>query len=110
MAISTLDTTVPSDLDARWRPWAACAHLGPSPFYGRGLKDLCADCPASEPCLWAALALEAVVGYHYGIWGGTAALRRQRIVEWFGPEVDYHAWYVSVVDAWVPPAAGPGGL
>ncbi len=49
MTISTLD----SISDAAWRPWAACADLGPAPFYGRPSKSLCAACPTSEPCLWA---------------------------------------------------------
>lgn len=101
MAISTLDT-IP---DAAWRPYAACADLGPDQFYGHARRSLCASCPASEPCLWAAMALEAILGYHHGIWGGTSGQRRERIAEQLGP-VDYHAWYLGVLDRWTPPAPG----
>jgi len=99
MTISTLD----SISDAAWRPWAACADLGPAPFYGRHSKSLCAACPTSEPCLWAAMALGAVLGYHHGVWGGTSAGRRRRIAEQLGA-VDYHDWYLAVVASWSPPA------
>ena len=99
MTISTLD----SISDAAWRPWAACADLGPAPFYGRPSKSICAACPASEPCLWAALAQEALVGYRYGMWGGTSAHRRRRIAAQLGA-VDYHSWYFAVVASWSPPA------
>lgn len=91
-----------TNLDDRWRPHAACAHLGPTGFDSPALKALCGDCPAAEPCLWAALALEAVSGYRYGIWGGTGPARRARIAEGLGP-VDVHAWYRGVVEGWAPP-------
>lgn len=99
MCIATLDTIS----DAGWRPWAACAHLGPTLFYGHAPTTLCAACPASEPCLWAAMALEQVLGYHHGVWGGTTAQRRRRIAAQLGADVDYRAWYLGVVDQWSSP-------
>lgn len=98
MPLDTLETLP----DSSWRPWAACHDLGPGAFFGRARKSLCASCPVAEPCLWAALALESILGYHYGIWGGTSAQRRERIAEQLGP-VDYRAWYLGVIDRWTPP-------
>jgi hypothetical protein len=96
---------IPTNLasaDARWHPHAACARAGPDGFYDHrpeAARRLCSTCPASEPCLWAALALEQVLGYRYGIWGGTSAARRARIAaEW--SEVNFTACYLAVVDAW----------
>jgi hypothetical protein len=70
-----------TDADARWHPYAACADTGPDGSYERpaAARRLCLSCPAAEPCLWAALALEQVLGYRYGVWGGTSAARRDRI-------------------------------
>jgi hypothetical protein len=69
--------------DTRWHPHAACTQAGPDDFYdhrSQAARRLCSTCPASEPCLWAALALEQILGYRHGIWGGTTAARRERIV------------------------------
>lgn len=88
--------------DARWHPHAACAHAGPDRFYKSPHGELmCGSCPASEPCLWAALALEQVLGYRHGIWGGTTPARRARIAAGL-PGVDLTGWYLAVVDSWVP--------
>ncbi len=95
--------------DDRWRPYAACANTTPQPFYASTHPDrrLCANCPTAEPCLWAAMALEQVLGYRYGVWGGTAALRRQRIALSLPADIDYTAWYRAVVDGWAAPLAQP---
>jgi hypothetical protein len=94
--------TILASADARWHPLAACARAGPDGFYdhrSRAARRLCSTCPVSEPCLWAALAFEQVLGYRYGIWGGTSAARRARIVAGW-PEVDLTACYLAVVDSW----------
>jgi hypothetical protein len=95
---------VPTNLaaaDARWHPHARCAQTGPDGFYDRpaAARRLCATCPAAEPCLWAALALEQVLGYRYGIWGGTTPARRARIAAEL-PDVNLTRCYLAVVDAW----------
>lgn len=90
--------------DARWHPHAACARDGPDPYFTRRPTGRsCAACPAAEPCLWAAMALEQIVGYRYGIWGGTTPARRDRIAGSL-PDLNYGPVYLAVVDAWRPPA------
>jgi hypothetical protein len=95
--------------EARWRPYAACAHTTPqtvsepaNPASRRAAKQLCAACPVAECCLWAALAAEQIVGYRYGIWGGTTPARRARIAAGL-PPVGLTATYLAVVVSWSPP-------
>jgi hypothetical protein len=89
--------------DARWHVHAACANTGPDRFYRRREADpLCSTCPAAEPCLWAAMALEQSLGYRSGIWGGTTPRRRHRIAASL-PDVSLTHWYLAVVEAWTPP-------
>ena len=98
--------------DAHWHPYAACSEIEPATgFYPPSgslsraqAQSFCSDCPASEPCLWAAMALEQVTGYRFGIWGGTSASRRNRIAASL-PDVDFVRWYEAVVETWVPPPA-----
>lgn len=100
-----------SAVDARWRPYAACAQTDIELFYElanptrrRDAKAVCAACPAAEPCLWAALAAEQAAGYRYGIWGGTTPARRARIAATL-PPVGLAATYLAVAASWSPPAA-----
>lgn len=95
----TMDTAT---LDLCWQPSAACANTSPRPFYGSNHPDreLCAGCVAAEPCLWAAMALEQTLGYRYGVWGGTTARRRQHVADSLPADVDYTAWYQTVVTGW----------
>ncbi len=95
--------------DSRWRPYAACTNTGPGPFYGHATPQLCSNCPTAEPCLWQAMALEQVLGYRNGLWGGTSATRRHRIAASLPRSTNYPAWYQAVVDAWSAPTAEPAG-
>ncbi len=102
---------VPTSLaaaDAHWHPHAACAGDGPDPYFTRHPAGpagrSCTACPAAEPCLWAAMALEQIVGYRHGIWGGTTPARRDRIAASL-PHSDFQRVYLAVVDSWRPPAA-----
>lgn len=100
--------------EARWRLYAACAHTSPQTFYEpanpasrRAAKQLCAGCPVSECCLWAALASEHALGYRYGIgggttWGGTTPARRGRIAAGL-PDMGLTATYLAVLASWGPP-------
>jgi hypothetical protein len=89
----------------RWRQHAACWNTNdPSPFLRarRIAPAVCSTCPASEPCLWSALAFEQITGYCNGCWGGTTAARRRRILHQI-PLVDLTAWYEVVASSWQPP-------
>jgi len=104
-------TTNTATLDRRWQPSAACANTNPRPFYGshHPRAQLCAGCVAAEPCLWAAMALEQALGYRYGLWGATTARRRQRVADSLPVDVDYTAWYESVVTGWAEDHLGQPG-
>ncbi len=102
-------STVLVDADGRWHGWAACAHAGCDGFFGGrrgsgGPGGVCEGCPVAELCLWAGLALEEVLGYRFGVWGGTVPARRARIAAGL-PAGRLGVWYVELVAAWQPPAA-----
>jgi hypothetical protein len=89
--------------DEQWHGAAACAGVRTNSFYIAGARKhsvaLCSECPASEPCLWAALALEQLEGRRFGIWGGTTPARRARIAASLSG-VEFSSRYVAVVDSW----------
>ncbi|MGH9129009.1 MAG: WhiB family transcriptional regulator [Acidimicrobiales bacterium] len=97
-----MDTlTALTSADARWHPFAACRAEGPAGYYSqRSARRECATCPAAEPCLWSGLALESLLGYRYGSWGGAGIARRDRIAAGLPPQTNYVAWYLGVVDEW----------
>jgi hypothetical protein len=73
-----------------WREAAACRGTKLSWFYGGRAERAhgrarCVVCPVAEACFWFALMVEEEVGYHYGIWGGTAAVTRARVAALIGP-------------------------
>ncbi|MDQ2729413.1 MAG: hypothetical protein M3Y91_16475 [Actinomycetota bacterium] len=56
------------------------------------------------------MALEQVLGYRYGLIADTTtALRRQRIAASLPADVDYAAWYGSVVAGWAEDHPGRPG-
>jgi len=91
--------------DERWRSDAACATVpDPGPFYDRRHPNPLRDrCPVSEPCLWAALALEDRYGYRFGWWGGVSAERRARIAASL-PGNQLGVWYRQMAAGWSPTA------
>ncbi|MDQ6748320.1 MAG: WhiB family transcriptional regulator [Candidatus Dormibacteraeota bacterium] len=94
--------TILASADERWHPLASCIRTGPDRYFGtRRSPTQCASCPASEPCLWAGLALEQYLGQRYGTWGGTSAARRDRIAASLPPATDLISWYLGVVDEWL---------
>lgn len=76
---------------ANWRDGAACRDTDPDLFFPVGTtgpavdqisaaKQVCATCPAKEPCLEFAL----ITNQDSGVWGGTSeeerrVLRRQHV-------------------------------
>jgi hypothetical protein len=105
---SPASVTIPPRSDAgppstAWRSHAACRGANPLIFTtssSRAWFPYCERCPVAEPCLWQALADEAPMGYRSGIWGGTTAARRQRIVESLPAETDYDAAYRAALEVW----------
>lgn len=69
-------------LNQSWRQHAACRGLDPEIFYPAAEEDsdvakaICAQCPVAEACLEYALAARE----HEGVWGGTTARERRRII------------------------------
>ncbi len=69
-------------LNQSWRQRAACRGLDPEIFYPAAEEDsevakaICAECPVREACLEYALTSRE----HEGIWGGTTARERRRII------------------------------
>ncbi|MEW6155605.1 MAG: WhiB family transcriptional regulator [Actinomycetota bacterium] len=69
-------------MNLSWRQRGACRGLDPDIFYpledteAGPAKDICAGCPVSELCLEFALSTRE----GEGIWGGTTARERRRIL------------------------------
>ncbi len=65
-----------------WRQRGACRGLDPDVFYPPSddeadeAKAICATCPVKEPCLEFALDTREAEG----IWGGTTARERRRLL------------------------------
>jgi WhiB family redox-sensing transcriptional regulator len=69
-------------MNLSWRQRGACRGLDPEIFYPPSdeeageAKAICATCPVREPCLEHAIAAREAEG----IWGGTTARERRRII------------------------------
>lgn len=69
-------------MNSSWRQRGACRGLDPDIFYpptddeADAAKAVCAECPVREPCLEFALSTREAEG----IWGGTTARERRRIL------------------------------
>jgi WhiB family redox-sensing transcriptional regulator len=69
-------------IDFSWRQRGACRGLDPDVFYPLSdeeageAKAICAACPVREPCLEFALDTREAEG----IWGGTTARERRRLL------------------------------
>lgn len=69
-------------MNSSWRQRGACRGLDPDVFYpptddeADAAKAVCAECPVREPCLEFALSTREAEG----IWGGTTARERRRIL------------------------------
>ncbi len=65
-----------------WRQEAACRGADPETFHpitddeAEAAKAICAGCPVRQPCLEHALSNRE----HEGIWGGTTARERRRML------------------------------
>lgn len=93
-----------------WMDQAACRGAAPAEFFGdpaaraRG-QARCRGCPVCEVCLWWALAVEAEVGYRFGIWGGLSPALRARIARVTGAAYA-RARFVTAAAAWARPPDG----
>ncbi|MGH9279980.1 MAG: WhiB family transcriptional regulator [Acidimicrobiales bacterium] len=69
-------------MNSSWRQRGACRGLDPDIFYpptddeADAAKAVCVECPVREPCLEFALSTREADG----IWGGTTARERRRIL------------------------------
>lgn len=69
-------------MNTSWRQRAACLGADPGIFHpandeeADAAKAICAGCEVRQPCLEEALAAREPEG----IWGGTTALERRRIL------------------------------
>ena len=71
----------------RWEYSAACNGVddgNPGTFHTDTLypylkKAFCEVCIVSDECLAAALEIEELTGYRYGLWGGTTPSERDRL-------------------------------
>ena len=69
-------------MNSSWRQRGACRGLDPDIFYpptddeADAAKTVCVKCPVREPCLEFALRTREAEG----IWGGTTARERRRIL------------------------------
>jgi len=69
-------------MNSSWRQRGACRGLDPEIFYpptddeADAAKAVCAECPVREPCLEFALSTREAEG----IWGGTTARERRRVL------------------------------
>lgn len=69
-------------MNSSWRQRGACRGLDPDVFYpptdeeADAAKAVCAECPVREPCLEFALSTREAEG----VWGGTTARERRRIL------------------------------
>ena len=94
-------TSSPADNNG-WRAHAACRNADPGYHEPHRTHPHCDNCPAAEPCLWFALAAEAVAGYRHGYWGGTTPEHRARIAASL-PTIGLARWYRDLAATWTPP-------
>ena len=85
--VRALLLSLPGRAPASWRDVGSCRRSDPNLFYplGRGAaaveqaeeaKAFCQSCPSREPCLDFALSTRQDLG----VWGGTSAEERRRLL------------------------------
>jgi len=88
-----------------WQADAACAGTGPDAFYGSAdevdeARQLCAGCPVTRCCFWAAMVNEADAA-RFGVWGGTVPAQRRAIVHALGgSRFEFGRRLAAAADAW----------